>query len=397
MNKKILTSTGMLILETGMVFDGNLFGYLDKETYGEVVFNTSIVGYEEVITDPSYKGQIVVMTYPHIGNYGITLVDAESRQPFLEGFVINEYSKTASNWQKKCMLSEFLKKHKIVGIENVDTRAVTRYIREKGSMRGIISAKIGNVGDIIKKMKKMPKIVGQDLVKEVSCKSIYDPYIKLKHKKIFANKYNNEQYKVVVIDCGCKYNIFRSLKLRDCKTIVVPADTSYEKILSFVPDGILLSNGPGDPQAVHYVFKTLEKIINYETERKDYIPVFGICLGHQMLGIAFGGKTYKLKFGHHGINHPVKNLDTGRVEITSQNHNFVLKVVSLKNKLILDGNKDVEITHLNLNDNSCEGLRHNKLPIFAVQYHPESSPGPNDSKYLFDKFISLMKKYKDKK
>lgn len=391
-------SNAVLVLESGIYFRGKIFGYCG-ETYGEVVFNTAIVGYEEVITDPSYKGQIVVMTYPHIGNYGLSLTDVESRQPWIEGFVVNEYSRTSSNYRARSVVEEFFKKYKVVGIENVDTRALTRYIRDNGSMRGIISNKVDKIEELVKKVKSVPKIEELDLVREVSCKEVYLPFkkeqtdIALQETEFYSFP-TQCGYKVVVIDCGCKYNILRSLRERGCEIVVVPPDTPYKKILDYAPDGIFLSNGPGDPQSVPYVFKTVEKIIDYEISSKDYIPIFGICLGHQMLGLAFGGKTKKLKFGHHGINHPVKNLNTGIIEITSQNHNFVVEYKQIKDKFFLEGNNDIEITHLNLNDFSCEGLRHTSLPIFSVQYHPESAPGPNDSKYLFSEFVRLMKDYK---
>jgi len=391
---------GVLMLETGVFFKGRIFGYIG-ETSGEVIFNTGMVGYEEILTDPSYKGQIVVMTYPHIGNYGITYYDFESVQPQVEGFVVSEFSKICSNWQAKHNIEFLFKKYKIVGLENVDTRALTKYIRTKGAMRGIISTET-DLKKLYSKVQKVPSIIGQDLVKKVSCKEVYEPF-KQKgkddivsyalNKNLFVN-YDGvvTKYKVVVIDCGCKFNILRWLRKVGCDLIVVPAETTAEKILSFTPDGIFLSNGPGDPEGVPYVYKTLEKLISYSVNHNKYLPIFGICLGCQMIGLAFGGKTYKLKFGHHGINHPVKNFDTQKVEITSQNHNFAVEIEEVEGKFYVKGNKDLIVTHINLNDYSCEGIEHKSLPIFAVQYHPESAPGPNDSKYLFEKFVELMEK-----
>ncbi len=393
---------GILMLESGIYFKGELFGCI-KEASGEVIFNTGLVGYEEILTDPSYKGQIVVMTYPHIGNYGITYYDFESIHPQVEGFVVKEFSKSFSNWQAKSSIEKLFKKYKIVGIEGVDTRALTKYIREKGSMRGIITNEL-DLDKVYKKLQKVPYIIGRDLVKEVTCQQVYTPFsasnlpesvsFPLKENPFVNLKDKSAKFKVVVLDCGCKFNILRLIRYYGCDLIVVPADMPADKILSYSPDGIFLSNGPGDPEGAPYVFKTVEKLINYQIKNNsnDFIPMFGICLGHQMISLALGGKTYKLKFGHHGINHPVKNLSTNTIEITSQNHNFAVEMEEVEVKLYVKGNKDLEVTHINLNDYSCEGLKHKSLPIFSVQYHPESAPGPHDSKYLFEEFINLMEK-----
>ncbi|KAF0134429.1 MAG: carbamoyl-phosphate synthase small subunit [Candidatus Saganbacteria bacterium] len=336
-----------LALEDGVVFEGKAFGCKGLSE-GEIVFNTSMAGYQEILTDPSYKGQIICMTYPLIGNYGINTEDFESLRPHCSGFVVKELSGVASNWRAGGTLSSFLNKHKIIGIEGIDTRALTKHIRDQGAMKAVISTTITNKTKLIKMAKDSLGLVGRDLVKEVTCKKAYE-----------FNK--SGKYKVAVIDCGAKYNIMRELAKRNCKVRVFPANSSAKDILSSKPDGLMLSNGPGDPAAVTYV-----------------------CLGHQMLGLALGGKTYKLKFGHRGANQPVMNLSNRKVEITSQNHGFCVDIDSI------DKDK-VEITHINLNDKTLEGFRHKKYPVFCVQYHPEASPGPNDSKYLFDEFIKLMK------
>ena len=351
-----------IALEDGAVFEGHPFG-ATGERYGEVVFNTSMTGYQEVLTDPSYKGQIVTMTYPLIGNYGVNSEDIESRKVFLEGFVVRECSGIASNWRSQKSLSEYLEENSIVGIEGVDTRALTRHIRLQGAMRAVLSADDLDNKSLINKAKSSPGLVGRDLVKEVTLNKV--------------KNFNKEgKYKVVVIDCGVKSNILRQLVDSKCSVIVVPAKTEVEQILNLKPDGVLLSNGPGDPAGVPYVVETVKRLIGK-------LPIFGICLGHQLLGLAFGGKTYKLKFGHHGGNHPVKELKTGKISITVQNHGFCVDIESLDNK-------DVEITHINLNDNTLEGMRHKRLPIFSVQFHPEASPGPHDSQYLFREFIGMM-------
>ncbi|MCX5710591.1 MAG: glutamine-hydrolyzing carbamoyl-phosphate synthase small subunit, partial [Candidatus Omnitrophica bacterium] len=340
------------------------------EAYGEVVFNTSMAGYQEILTDPSYKGQIICMTYPLIGNYGVNSEDVESYKPFAEGFVVKEYSKMDSNWRSEESFGEYLKKNNILGIEGIDTRALTLHIRKAGAMKAVISTKDLDEKSLIKKAKASKGLVGIDLVREVTCKKPYEWEKKGK-------------YKVVVLDCGIKYNTLRILAKNNCKVQVVPAKTKTKEILDLKPDGILLSNGPGDPAAVPYVVDTVRGLIGK-------LPIFGICLGQQMLGQALGGKTFKLKFRHHGGNHPVKDLKTGKVAITVQNHGFCVDMKTLNKK-------ELEITHMNLNDKTLEGIRHKKYPLFSVQFHPESSPGPHDSEYLFKEFIKMMEKWRAKK
>ncbi|MDD5561835.1 MAG: glutamine-hydrolyzing carbamoyl-phosphate synthase small subunit [Candidatus Omnitrophica bacterium] len=360
-----------LALEDGKIFKGRSFGSTGERT-GEVVFNTSMTGYQEIVTDPSYKGQIVVMTYPLMGNYGVNKDDAESRRPFLEGFVVKEYSKIASNWKKEKLLGEYLAENNILGMEGIDTRELTLHIREKGAMKAVLSTQDHDEASLVKKAKSSRGLVGIDLVKEVSIPKKYN----YAHNK-------DAEYKVAVLDCGVKYNILRELVRNNCQVVVLPAQATYEEILGSGADGLMLSNGPGDPAAVAYVVKTVNKLIGK-------IPIFGICLGHQMLGLALGGSTYKLKFGHHGANHPVKDLRTGRVSITSQNHGFCVDIDSLSKK-------DIELTHVNLNDGTLEGFCHKKLPVFSVQFHPEASPGPHDAEYLFAEFSKLMRKSKKRK
>jgi len=353
----------ILALEDGTIFEGKSFGTSGERT-GEVVFNTSMAGYQEILTDPSYKGQIVTMTYPLIGNYGVNLEDIESRKPFVEGFVVKEYSRIASNWRSQKSLEEYLKEYDILGIEGVDTRALTRHIRLQGAMKAILSDEELHEKRLIEKAKESPGLVGRDLVKEVASNRI--------------QHWNEEgKYKVVVIDCGVKFSILRKLAENNCRVTVVPYYTDADKILAEKPDGILLSNGPGDPAGVGYMVEAVKRLIGE-------LPIFGICLGHQILGLAFGGKTYKLKFGHHGANHPVKDLKTGKICITVQNHGFCVDMESLNLE-------DIEITHANLNDNTLEGIKHRRLPVFSVQFHPEASPGPHDTEYLFKEFVDLMR------
>ncbi|MBC7190371.1 glutamine-hydrolyzing carbamoyl-phosphate synthase small subunit [Candidatus Aerophobetes bacterium] len=353
----------LLVLEDGKVFEGVSFG-VEGETAGEVVFNTSMTGYQEILTDPSYKGQIVTMTYPLIGNYGVNDEDFESRRPWVEGFVVRENSSICSNWRAKQSLENFLKKYGIVGIEQVDTRAITRHIRLAGAMKGVISTEDYNIESLVEKARGCRGVIGQDLVKEVTCKEEW--------------WWNEEgKYKVVVVDCGVKYNILRELCRVNCKVQIVPATTSSERILELEPDGVLFSNGPGDPAAIPYVVETAKNLLGK-------VPLFGICLGHQVLGQALGGKTYKLKFGHHGANHPVKDLKKDKISITVQNHGFCVDIASLP--------PEVEISHINLYDNTLEGIYHKDIPLFSVQFHPEASPGPHDAIYLFQHFVELIKR-----
>jgi len=369
-----LKKKAKIALEDGTVFEGISFGMPGEKT-GEIIFNTGMTGYQEVLTDPSYKGQIVTMTYPLIGNYGINEEDFESAKIQVEGFVVKEYSHIDSNWRSQKKLDEFLKEHKIMGIEDIDTRALTKHIRVKGALKACISTEDLNDESLIKKAKDSPGLIGRDLVKEVTCKESYD--------------WNKEgEYKIIVVDCGVKYNILRELVACHCQVKVVPARTTAQEILASQPDGILLSNGPGDPAPLTYLVKTVKELIDYKLSTKNYkLSIMGICLGHQILGMTFGGKTYKLKFGHHGLNHPVKELESGKIMITVQNHGFCVDIDSLKDA-------DIEITHINLNDNTLEGMRHKKLPVFSVQFHPEAGPGPNDAKYLFKEFIQMIKDFK---
>jgi carbamoyl-phosphate synthase small subunit len=353
----------ILALEDGKIYRGISFGAAG-EAFGEIVFNTSMAGYQEILTDPSYKGQIVTMTYPLIGNYGVNEEDIESKKPYVEGFVVKEASKIASNWRSKKSLSEYLKENSIVGIEGIDTRSLTLHIRQAGELKAVISTKDTDEKSLVKKARESKGLVGVDLVKEVVSRQSYE--------------WNDKgRYRVVAIDCGIKFNILRELAKNDCRVMVVPATASAKTILDLKPNGVLLSNGPGDPAAVPYVVNTVKELIGR-------VPIFGICLGHQMLGQAFGGKTYKLKFGHHGGNHPVKDVKTGKVAITVQNHGFCVDIDTLNKK-------EIEITHMNLNDGTLEGMRHKKFPIFSVQFHPESSPGPHDAEYLFARFADMMK------
>jgi len=376
----------LLALEDGKVFRGRSFG-APGERSGEIVFNTSMTGYQEILTDPSYKGQIVTMTYPLIGNYGVNEEDLESLTPQVEGFVVKEASGIVSNWRSRMGLGEYLKEHTILGMEGIDTRALTKHIRTVGAMKSVLSTECLDEAVLIKKAQDSPGLIGRDLVKEVTCQNPYLWAEKEKTEKQKNNKCHDTSskkkgtFKVVAIDCGIKSNIVRMLDAAGCEVTVVPARTRAEEIIALNADGLLLSNGPGDPAGVPYVVETVQKLIGK-------LPIFGICLGHQILGIAFGGKTYKLKFGHRGGNQPVKDLATGKVSITAQNHGFCVDIESL--------NKDeIELTHINLNDHTLEGMHHKKYPIFSVQYHPEASPGPHDANYLFGEFIRLMERWKN--
>lgn len=367
----------ILALEDGSIFVGQSFG-AQGERYGEIVFNTSMTGYQEILTDPSYKGQIVTMTYPLIGNYGINDEDGESSRPQVEGFVVKELSRIASNWRSQTSLEQYLKNHDVVGIEGIDTRALTKHIRTAGAMKAVLSTEDFDEKRLVRKARESPGLPGRDLVKAVTCKETY--CWKNKAKTLAASSDNEDtsscRHAVVAIDCGIKYNILRLLSRAGCDVTVVPAKTTAQAILSYKPDGLFLSNGPGDPAAVPYVVATVRQLI-------DKLPIFGICLGHQILGLALGGETYKLKFGHRGGNQPVQDIATGKVAITSQNHGFCVDSQTI-------AVKEVELTHINLNDKTLEGMRHKKYPVFSIQYHPESSPGPHDAKYLFEYFVKLM-------
>ena len=360
-----MSQKAKLALENGIVLEGKSFGYLG-ETLGEICFNTGMTGYQEILTDPSYCGQLVTMTQPHIGNYGVNSEDIESNKIQVSGFIIKQESIAPSNYRSTQSIGDYLNSNKIVGIQGVDTRMLTRIIRNEGAMNAIISNVDTNKQSLLKKLKKAPSMSGLDLAKVVTCKKEYT----LGNKKSI--------FKVVAIDYGIKTNILNLLEASGCYVTVVPANTTSKQILALNPDGVFLSNGPGDPAAVDYGINTVKELLGVK-------PIFGICLGHQILALALGGDTYKLKFGHRGCNHPVKNLLNGKIEITSQNHGFSVKANSLP--------KSVDITHLSLNDETVEGLNAKKHSAFSVQYHPESSPGPHDSRYLFEYFIQLMEKF----
>ena len=370
----------IIYLEDGFFLEGSSFGQ-EGETIGEVVFNTSMTGYEEILTDPSYKGQMVCMTYPLIGNYGINRQDVESKKARVEGLIIKEKSRIVSNWRAQESLEDYLKEHNVVAIEDVDTRALTKRLREKGAMKGIISTEVFSEAALREKLNAAPSIVGVDLVKEVSCKQTYEWQEDLGLRRL--EEVTRKAFTVVVIDCGVKFSILRNLKELVNKVIVVPAKTKPEDILKHKPDGIVFSNGPGDPEAVTYVIETAKEFIARLKAKELNTAILGICLGHQILGLAFGGKAQKLKFGHHGGNHPVKDVLTGKIDITAQNHNFVIPPDTIPEKGLTQ-------THVNLYDQSPEGSQHQTLPIFSVQYHPEAGPGPFDARYIFGKFASMM-------
>ncbi len=368
-NKKAI-----LALSDGSVFEGLSFGSLG-EVSAEVCFNTSMMGYQEILTDPSYKGQIVTMTYPQIGNYGINSEDVESRRPWVEGFIVKENCPHPSNWRSERSLNDYLLENKIVGISGIDTRALTILIRDKGAMSGVISTVDMDPKNLVEKARALPTLIGQDLVKSVTIDKAYkwdEGLWSLDGSKEAAP---SRRFKIVAFDFGIKLNILRCLVTYGFDVTVVPASTSAEEVLKMAPDGVFLSNGPGDPEPVTYATQTVKALIGK-------LPIFGICLGHQIISLALGGESFKLKFGHRGANQPVKDLSTGKVEITSQNHGFAIDADSMKGL--------ADITHINLNDNTVEGLAVEDKMLFSVQYHPESSPGPHDSRYLFTRFVEMM-------
>jgi carbamoyl-phosphate synthase small subunit len=371
-----------LALEDGRIFRGRGYG-AKGECYGEVVFNTSITGYQEIFTDPSYAGQIVVLTNPQIGNYGTNPEDNEATRPYIEGLAVREFSRVSSNWRSQQVAEEYLERYKIPVIAEIDTRALVRHLRDHGVMRGVISSLETDAEALVAKARSIPKMEGTDLARVVSTKQRYvwdAPEAPLEPGQAPAEPQEEPRFHVVAYDFGIKHNILRKLASEGCRVTVVPAETPAADVLALNPDGVFLSNGPGDPEPVTYAHENIRQLMGKR-------PIFGICLGHQLIGLALGGKTYKLRFGHHGGNHPVKQLETGKVEITAHNHNFAVDPASLKQS-------EVEFTHMNLNDDTLEGLRHRTLPLFSVQYHPEAAPGPHDSHYLFKDFVKMMEEWK---
>jgi len=373
----------ILALEDGRIFRGEGYGH-PGECQGEVVFNTSLTGYQEIATDPSYAGQIVVLTNPQIGNYGTNQADNEAAKPFIEGLVVREFSAISSNWRSEQVTDEYMERYAVPVLAEIDTRALVRHLRTHGVMRGVISTTETDTDKLVQRAKSIRKMDGTDLAKVVSTKSVYsfnaDDSRNQTGDPLLPGSEEKAQLHVVAYDFGIKQNILRMLTRECCNVTVVPAETSASDVLALKPDGVFLSNGPGDPEPVDYAARAIRDMLGR-------VPVFGICLGHQLCGLALGGKTYKLKFGHHGGNHPVRNNATGKVEITAHNHNFAVDPDSINAN-------EIELTHVDLNDNTLEGLRHKSLPLFSVQYHPEAAPGPHDSHYLFRDFRNMMEEWK---
>ena len=362
-----MAGDAFLILEDGRTFRGDGFGSSEGLALGEVVFNTAITGYQEILTDPSYAGQIVALTYPHIGNYGVNDDDVESPGIFLPALVVRSYEDFYSNWRATASLGEYLERHGVVGLSGVDTRALTRHIREAGAMRGAVAVDPCDEGEVLERVLASPPMAGRDLVRDVTRDGV----------EVFSPAEGETRWRVAALDCGLKNNILRQLTGRGVEVTVFPATATADEILAYRADGLFISNGPGDPAALPYVVDVVKSFLGR-------MPIFGICLGHQILGLALGGRTYKLKFGHHGANHPVKNLATGRVEITSQNHGFAVDAASLP--------AGVRVTHANLNDGTVEGLRADEYAAMSLQYHPEAAPGPHDASYNFDVFLEMLER-----
>jgi carbamoyl-phosphate synthase small subunit len=382
-----MKNQGVLLLEDGTSFRGQSFG-AEGEATGEIVFNTSMTGYQEILTDPSYSEQIITMTYPEIGNTGVNLEDRESQRPFLHGFVVREYNPVPSSWRAEASLGEYLKENGIVALEGIDTRRLVLKIRSAGAKRGIISTVDLDEDSLLEKVLEYPGLVGRDLVRGITTQEVYsweegvperfgfDHVVGLRDADTDST-HEKRKYHVVAFDFGIKRNLLRLLVHNGCEVTAVPATSSVGEVLSLEPDGVFLSNGPGDPDGVQGIKENIRELM------EKGIPIFGVCLGHQILALASGGKTYKLKFGHRGANQPVKDLRTGKVDITSQNHGFAVDGDSIKKT-------GFRISHINLNDNTIEGMVHEELPVFSVQYHPEASPGPHDSSYLFERFLEMM-------